>query len=1028
MALFAQRTDAVAGSSLIPHPSPLDTVPVQSRGVTPPRNIRNYDTGSDRQYTSKFGQMLGVRRYSSTLGDTLVGFVPVYYLGDSVLKVGTYTVLHTGNQSTLFGGITASARFTGIGTSASPLELATTGTGAGSCTLCNLSTDQYGRVTSRASGTVNLGTQVSGTLAPTNGGTGLSSYVVGDLLFANTTTSLARLADVATGNALISGGVGVAPSWGKIGLTTHVSGTLPIANGGTGLSAIGTANQLLRINSGGTAAEWFTPSYLTSNQTITLSGAVTGSGTTSIVTTLASGIVASANIVDGTIAAGDLSALGATTAGQVLTWNGSAWSAAAATGGITGSGVSGQVSYWNGSSSQTGENALFWDAANDRLGIGTVTPSFPLTVFGGTPGVQLEVRNSVGDVSYIQITDGSSGPGATNGMTIGYNAGGLISNRENTDIIISTNDTPRWYVKNTGHILPYADGVYDIGVSGGLRPRSGFFQSSIVAPTVTGSTVVLAGDGSASTPSHSFTNDPDVGMYRPTTNQLAFATAGIERLKLGATGEVYFNAQAGSAGQLLQSNGASAAPTWVNAPTGSGVAGQVAYWTGTNTEGGSNNFTWTNASSLLTVTGNQVLSGWLARGSNYSNVMSNTDYGSTGYKVINTNIPNTAQRVLTLRILAKNDVNTIEIMVSAYANAGTFTWLAASNNSTVEIPLQIAYSPSNQVCFILGTPSFSWYYTDLIVANVISGALNVTQAEISGWTTTNTASLTGYTQVTAINYNQLYRSQSSMNHYIGSKLAIGTTSTSTADQLHVAGTMQVTGQSKLADGSAATPSISFLNDLNTGLYRPGSDIVGASANGTEVARFSPGQFSTVAGTASAPSHSFTGDGNTGLYSPGADVLGLATAGTLRLNINSDGTSQLTGTATAATHSLLTLYHAKNGTPADDDAVRLDFELKDSGGNETIFNRISAVAANVANGSEAGGLDFWNASAGTLTLNAQINNSWVRAYRPIMPGQYTAAAAGALSAANGMLIYVTNTDATFTSIGFWGRENGAWVKL
>ena len=68
----------------------------------------------------------------------------------------------------------------------------------------------------------------------TAGGTGQTSYAVGDILYADTATSLAKLADVATGNALISGGVGVAPAWGKIGLTTHVTGTLPVANGGTG--------------------------------------------------------------------------------------------------------------------------------------------------------------------------------------------------------------------------------------------------------------------------------------------------------------------------------------------------------------------------------------------------------------------------------------------------------------------------------------------------------------------------------------------------------------------------------------------------------------------------------------------------------------------------------------------------------------------------------------------------------------------------------------------------------------------------
>lgn len=79
---------------------------------------------------------------------------------------------------------------------------------------------------------------LSAALVATSGGTGQTVYAIGDLLFASTTTALSKLADVATGNALISGGVGVAPSWGKIGLTTHVSGTLPVANGGTGATTL----------------------------------------------------------------------------------------------------------------------------------------------------------------------------------------------------------------------------------------------------------------------------------------------------------------------------------------------------------------------------------------------------------------------------------------------------------------------------------------------------------------------------------------------------------------------------------------------------------------------------------------------------------------------------------------------------------------------------------------------------------------------------------------------------------------------
>lgn len=58
-----------------------------------------------------------------------------------------------------------------------------------------------------------LTTGITGTLAAANGGTNLTSYAVGDLLYASGTTALSKLPDVATGSVLISGGVGVAPSY-----------------------------------------------------------------------------------------------------------------------------------------------------------------------------------------------------------------------------------------------------------------------------------------------------------------------------------------------------------------------------------------------------------------------------------------------------------------------------------------------------------------------------------------------------------------------------------------------------------------------------------------------------------------------------------------------------------------------------------------------------------------------------------------------------------------------------------------------
>jgi len=132
----------------------------------------------------------------------------------------------------------------------------------------------------------------------TAGGTGQTSYAVGDLIYADTTTTLAKLPDVATGNALISGGVGVAPSWGKIGLTTHVSGTLPVGNGGTGqasnltqygivygstttamaTTAAGTSTQVLHGNASG--APTFSAVSLTADVSGTLPVANGGFGNT----------------------------------------------------------------------------------------------------------------------------------------------------------------------------------------------------------------------------------------------------------------------------------------------------------------------------------------------------------------------------------------------------------------------------------------------------------------------------------------------------------------------------------------------------------------------------------------------------------------------------------------------------------------------------------------------------------------------------------------------------------------------------
>jgi hypothetical protein len=138
-------------------------------------------------------------------------------------------------------------------------------------------------------GAITTGSWNGDTITAPYGGTGIASYAIGDLVYASTTSALSKLADVATGNALISGGVGAAPAYGKIGLTTHVSGTLPVANGGTGVTtAPAEFARLMGYTSTPTAAGT-TVLTNTSSQYQLFTGATTQTITLPVTSTLGTG-------------------------------------------------------------------------------------------------------------------------------------------------------------------------------------------------------------------------------------------------------------------------------------------------------------------------------------------------------------------------------------------------------------------------------------------------------------------------------------------------------------------------------------------------------------------------------------------------------------------------------------------------------------------------------------------------------------------------------------------------------------------
>lgn len=95
--------------------------------------------------------------------------------------------------------------------------------------------------------------QIIGTLPETKGGTGQSSYTIGDMLYANTATTLSKLAAVASGRILRAAGAATAPAYSTSTYPDTVNaGDVLVASGANAIA--GTACAASTVLAGGTPA------------------------------------------------------------------------------------------------------------------------------------------------------------------------------------------------------------------------------------------------------------------------------------------------------------------------------------------------------------------------------------------------------------------------------------------------------------------------------------------------------------------------------------------------------------------------------------------------------------------------------------------------------------------------------------------------------------------------------------------------------------------------------------------------------
>jgi hypothetical protein len=169
------------------------------------------------------------------------------------------------------------------------------------------------------------------------------------------------------------------------------------------------------------------------------------------------------------------------TAAQTLTDIGGQ---AALTNPVTGTGTSGQVAYFTGTSAISSESNLFWDATNDRLGIGTATPSSILHIVDTSANATTLIIGETGEIPTIKAG------GANTDLRIeavGY--GGFLE--------LVTDSNPRIRINPGGNVLigTVIDNSNKLRVNGKIWADDIITSTSFVKDGGT-STQFLKADGS----------------------------------------------------------------------------------------------------------------------------------------------------------------------------------------------------------------------------------------------------------------------------------------------------------------------------------------------------------------------------------------------------------------------------------------------------------------------------------------------------------------------------------------------------
>lgn len=376
-------------------------------------------------------------------------------------------------------------------------------------------------------GSVTGGTWAATAVGAIYGGTGQTTYVLGDTLYSSATNVLSKLAgNITTAKQYLSqtgnGAVSAAPAWATIS-ATDLGGILPLANGGTNANLVA-ANGAIPYSTATGFALLAHPADLNKPLVSSISGAphyssISFPDTITINTML---VANTANILTG-LAAGNNSVVQSSATG-VISFN-SPLAVAAGGSGTSTAFTLGSVVFAGASGVYAQDNAnFFWDDTNNRLGLGTASPGWPLTVNASAVGnVELAKYRNTAAINVGQFADVLMAIGADQTFGTRLRSGALGVNHNGFQIYLGNGDSATEQL-----LMQFSNlaGVMSIQINATITV--GTWNGSVVGVTYGGTgtatnfttgSVVFAGASGV------YTQD-NVGLFfNPTSNFLGIGTA-----------------------------------------------------------------------------------------------------------------------------------------------------------------------------------------------------------------------------------------------------------------------------------------------------------------------------------------------------------------------------------------------------------------------------------------------------------------------------------------------------------------------